>query len=250
MQASAKLVIGLFWLTAFAAADDVNTIVARMAEAQNHAKTRMRPYQAVRKYQIFKGSEQKSEITAEVRYVPPQEKSFTITQSGGGTPERVVKKALEHEVEVARDPRNYAITPDNYYFNLVGEQACAGSSCFVVEITPKRECKDLVKGRIWVDRASYLLRRLEGEPAKSPSWWVKKASVVIEYGEVNGMWMQTSSVADANLRMVGQYRLVSRQVDVRTETTVAARAPRPSFGRRIANSTVISGSGFFLPASK
>lgn len=230
---------------------DVQTIVTKMVAAQQQAKANLRAYQATRKYQIFKGAEQKSQVTAEVNYEPPQRKSFNIVQSTGGTGEGVIKKALEHEVTATREPRDYEISPANYDFEYAGESDCAGSHCFVLTLKPKRNCKDLVEGKAWVDQGSYLIRRIEGELAKSPSWWVKKALVVVEYGNVEGMWLQTKSVADAKLRMVGDYKLVSENVDLRAADTVAtARAPRSSFRRRLANSTVVSEAGFFMPARK
>lgn len=237
-------------LTAFAQTD-VQTIVTKMVAAQQQAKANLRAYQATRKYQIFKGAEQKSQVTAEVNYEPPQRKSFNIVQSTGGTGEGVIKKALEHEVAATREPRDYEISPANYDFEYAGDSDCAGSHCFVLTLKPKRNCKDLVEGKAWVDQSSYLIRRIEGELAKSPSWWVKKALVVVEYGNVEGMWLQTKSVADAKLRMVGDYKLVSENVDLRAADTVAtARPPRSSFRRRLANSAVVSEAGFFMPARK
>jgi outer membrane lipoprotein-sorting protein len=232
--------------------DNADDIVRRMMAAHADAKARLRAYQATRNYQVFKGSEKKSEITAEVNYLPPQQKSFSITHSSGGTAEGVVKRALEHEVEIAKSPRDYEISPANYDFTYAGEVPCADSRCFVLTLTPKRNSKDLIKGHAWVDRDTYLIRRVEGELAKNPSWWVKKAIVQIEYGNLDGMWLQTGSIADAKLRMMGDYRLISRNVDLRTADTVAsARVPnRPSFRRRVATSTVLGESGFFLPRRK
>lgn len=237
-------------LTAFAQTD-VQTIVTRMVAAQQQAKDNLRAYQATRKYSIFKGAEQKSQVTAEVNYEPPQRKSFNILQSTGGTGEGVIKKTLEHEVAATRNPHDYEISPANYDFEYAGESDCSGSRCFVLTLKPKRDCKDLIEGKAWVDQNSYLIRRIEGELAKSPSWWVKKALVVVEYGTVEGMWLQTKSIADAKLRMVGDYKLVSENVELRAASTVAtARTPRPSFRRRLANSAVVSEAGFFMPTRK
>jgi outer membrane lipoprotein-sorting protein len=230
---------------------DVQAVVARMVAAQQQAKENLRAYQATRRYQIFKGEEQKSQVTAEVNYEPPQRKSFNIVQSTGGTGEGVVKKALEHEVAATRDPRDYEISPANYDFEYAGEADCSGSRCFILTLKPKRDCKDLIEGKAWVDQNTYLIRRVEGELAKSPSWWVKKAAVVIEYGAVEGMWIQTKSVADAKLRIVGDYKLVSQNVELRAAATEAsARRPQSSFRRRLANSALVGEAGFFLPTRK
>lgn len=252
LRASKPIFCALLLSAATALAQtDVHTIVTKMVAAQQQAKDNLRAYQATRKYQIFKGAERKSKVTAEVNYEPPQRKSFNIVESTGGTGEGVIKKTLEHEVAATRDPHDYEISPANYDFEYAGESDCSGSRCFVLTLKPKRNCKDLIEGKAWVDQDSYLIRRIEGELAKSPSWWVKKATVVVEYGAVEGMWLQTKSIADAKLRMIGDYKLVSENVDLRAASTVAtARAPHSSFRRRLANSAAVSEAGFFLPARK
>ena len=230
---------------------DPQSIVDRMVTAQHQAKGQLRAYQATRRYQIFKGSEKKSDVTAAVSYDPPQQKSYNILQSTGGTGEGVIKKTLDHEVAATRDPGDYEISPTNYDFAYAGETDCSGSRCFILTLTPKRNCKDLIKGRAWVDQSSYLIRRVEGELAKSPSWWVKKASVVVEYGDVEGMWLQTRSVADAKMRMIGDYTLVSQNTELRAATSVAsAHKPPSSFRRRLATTAVVGEAGFFLPTRK
>jgi hypothetical protein len=235
-------------LTSALFAQDVNVIVNKMTAAHQDARAKLRAYQTTRHYQIFKGTEKKSDVTAEVNYLPPQEKSFSITKSTGGTGERVVKKTLEHEVVATRSPREYEVSLENYDFAYLGEEPCNGSYCYVLQIKPKRECKDLIDGHIWVDKSTYLIHKLAGELAKSPSWWVKKAFVTVEYGAIDGMWLQKLSIADAKLRMIGDYRLISRDVELRSARTVASVPQRSSLRRRsLAAGAIVSESAFFLP---
>src|SRR5205085_11952439 len=123
-------------------------------------------------------------------------------------------------VELTKDPQVIELSPANYSFALVGTQVIDGRLCFVLDITPQRESKDLLKGRAWVDAQSFLVRRVQGEPIKNPSWWVKNVRLVLTYGEHDGMWMQTGSEADAHIRMAGDYRLVSRDLELRPQTVV------------------------------
>jgi hypothetical protein len=219
-----------------------------MTAAQSQARQQLKPYLATRSYQIFKGTEKKTDVTAEVTYEPPQEKTFNITKSTGGTGEHVIKKTLEHEVEAARAPEAYEISPENYEFVFAGEESCHQSQCYVLELKPKRDCKDLIEGHVWVDKATYLIHKVEGELAKSPSWWVKKALVTVEYGSISGMWLQVSTIATAKLRLIGDYRMVSHDTSLRTGNTVAAnRKVNPSFRRRVAATALVSDSGFFAP---
>ena len=251
MNKRAPITLAILLLTcaaAYAQSPDVQQIVNRMTQAQNQARQQLRPYLATRNYQIFKGEEKKTEVTAEVTYAPPQEKSFNITKSTGGTGEHVVKKTLEHEVEATRAPQAYDISPENYDFAYSGEESCHTSQCYVLELKPKRDCKDLVEGRVWVDKSTYLIHKLEGELAKSPSWWVKKALVSVEYGSIAGMWLQVRTVATAKLRMIGDYRMISHDTSLRTGNTVATNLrPNQSFRRRVAATALVSDSGFFAP---
>jgi hypothetical protein len=101
----------------------------------------------------------------------------------------------------------------NYEFRFVREEQCGGYRCHVLAITPRRKDKTLLKGHIWVDAATYLLHRTEGEPAKGPSWWLRDSSIIFTYGDVDGMWLQTASESKSNVRFVGQYTMLSKDAE-------------------------------------
>lgn len=209
---------------AIAQQPDVNTIVSKLTQAQLANRERLKAYMLTRTYQVYNGDEQKpkSVITAEVSYVPPQQKDFKVQQSTGGMAERVVRKALEHEVKMTKDPKATQIDADNYDFEYQGSQKIWGHDCYVLKLIPKRETKDLLKGTIWVDAQRFLIRRVEGQPAKDPSWWVNDVKVALTFDEVEGMWLQTSTDAHAHVRFAGAYRMVSKDNEVRTAESVAA----------------------------
>jgi hypothetical protein len=51
--------------------------------------------------------------------------------------------------------------------------------------------------------------------------------------------------------LLGDYKLVSQNVELRAATTEAAvRRPQSSFRRRLANTAVVGEAGFFLPTRK
>jgi hypothetical protein len=66
-----------------------------------------------------------------------------------------------------------------------------------------------------------LLRRFEGELAKPPSWWVRDVSVTFVYGGVGGMWLQTATEAEADVRILGHTTMVSRDVKYKITKLVA-----------------------------
>lgn len=198
-------------------APNVETILVQMAQARAENQAHFRSYVVTRDYTLYGKDRNKSEseVTAEVTFVPPNSKQFTIRQSSGsGMGERLVRQMLEGETEIVEGSTD--ISPANYEFRFVGEETVNNQRCYVIELLPKRKQKTLLRGNVWVDADSYLLHRLEGEPAKSPSRWLRNVPIAFFYGDVGGMWLQTASEFTTNVRIFGQHTMTSH--DVRYET--------------------------------
>ncbi len=93
------------------------------------------------------------------------------------------------------------------------------------QIVRGAKTKTLLRGEIWVDSVTYLLHRTEGELARSPSWWLKDARVALIYGDVGGMWLQTSSESSADVRFLGRHTMLSRDVEYSMSTLAASAGP-------------------------
>jgi len=207
------------------------SIVAQMAQAQAENRTHFRPYIVTRDYTLFGQEthlELKSRVIAEITVGPPDSKKYTIeNRDGSGLGEKIVRKMLDGEVAFAKDPGSTDITGDNYDFLLVREGELSGQRCYVLELLPRRKSKNLLRGIIWVDANTYLPLRVEGEPANSPSWWLRDVRIVLLYGYVGPMWLQTSSEATANVRILGRSSMVSQDVKYQIgELTYAASLPQ------------------------
>jgi outer membrane lipoprotein-sorting protein len=200
------------------------TIIARMAQARAENRARLRPYIVTRNYKLFGKDESKakSEVIADVAFVPPDSKKYTIAETNGsGLGQILVRRMLANEAEVTKDYVSTDISADNYEFRFLREEDASGQRCYVLELLPKRVEKHLLRGDIWVDASTYLLRRFEGELAKPPSWWVRDVSVTFVYGEVGGMWLQTATEAAADVRKLGHSMMVSRDVKYKIDELVA-----------------------------
>ncbi|PYU14536.1 MAG: hypothetical protein DMG29_09445 [Acidobacteria bacterium] len=211
----------------------VETIIAHMAQARAENRARLRPYVVTRDYQLF-GKERhttKSQVIADVTFVPPDLKKYSIQQANGTRlGEKLVRRMLESEAEVAKDYSSTDISPDNYDVRFLGEEDVSDQRCYLLELLPRRKDKHLLRGNIWVDASTYLLRRTEGEPAKTPSWWVRDIHIALLYGDAGGMWLQTSSEATANIRIFGRHTIISRDLEYKISNSIAARfSPRSSF---------------------
>jgi len=214
----------------------VEAIILRMAQARVENRARFHPYIVTRDYKLFgkDASKTRSEVIADVAFVPPDSKKFTIQQTHGNRlGGMIVRRMLASEAEVTKDYATTDFSQENYVFRFLREENVMDQPCYVLELTPRRKDKHLVRGNIWVDANTYLPRRFDGELAKSPSWWVKNARVAFVYGKVGGMWLQTASEASAHVRLLGRSRMVSRDVSYKLNevTVTAAMSPDRNFHR-------------------
>lgn len=216
---------------------ELSTIAQRMEQAARENREHYRAYTVTRNYRLYGGNEQKpsSEVLADISFVPPTTKEFTITErKGSSRGETVVRRVLESErKDAASGLAPGAVSSDNYDFTFLGQQPLDGNDCYLLGLKPKRKEKNLVLGRTWVDKNTYLVRRVQGELVKMPSWFVKSAQVTLEFGDVGGMWLQTRAKATADVRIFGPHTLTGKALEVRTGASVAElTAPKPKTGRR------------------
>lgn len=126
-------------------APTVETILVRMSEARAENRARFRPYVITRGYTLFgkERNKSKAEVTAEVTFVPPNSKQFSIQQSiGSALGERLVRRMLEGETKVVEDYGSTDISADNYDFRFAGEETINNQRCYVLELLPKRKQKN------------------------------------------------------------------------------------------------------------
>lgn len=184
-------------------------------------------YQIIREYRLSgaKDSKADSEVVAEVNFQPPASEGYRIERhSGSSRGQQLVRSVLDHEVEVTskNNKGRSAISRENYTFNYVGEASLDGQSCYVLGLKPKRSEKDLISGQVWVDKHSFLIRQIQGDVEKTPSWWLKKVRITLVFTDLGGTWVQKSMEAIADVRVVGTHTLTSHILDYRRESEVAA----------------------------
>jgi hypothetical protein len=203
----------------------LDSIVSRMeaVQAQLHSSG---AYQLIRNYRLSgaNSSNADSEVVAEVSFAPPSERSYSIqTSKGSSRGEQVVRRILEQETKAdEKHLRTVAITSDNYNFDYRGQTSVEGQPCYRLGLQPKRREKDLIAGEALVDQRTFHIRGIEGDLAKTPSWWLKKVHVTLGFADKQGTWVQTNMKAVAEVRMFGPHTLSSRLIDYRGTDVVAA----------------------------
>jgi len=189
---------------------DVNLILQRLEEAQHQDPARSRPYEVIREYKVFRGNEKQptSDVMAEINFVPPATKTYKITQArGSSSGEKMVRELLDRETESVKKGLGSQISRANYDFVFLRQETYGVVPEDVLLIVPKRKDKNLLRGQIWVDAKTFRIRRIEGVPAKSPSFWIKDIHITLQFAEVNGMWIPISFDAIATVRLLGRYTL-------------------------------------------
>jgi hypothetical protein len=207
----------------------LDQIVARMRRVRAAERDGNPGYTVTREYVLAAADAKQSDsdVIAEISFVPPGEKQYSIVKAEGS--ERgagIVRKVLEHEVTMAGRWQLHDVSTDNYNFALVGRETLEGRDCYVLQLSPKREAVELIRGRAWVDAKNFDILRVAGETAKSPSIWLKKLTVTMNFGHVNGVWLETSTRAVADVRLAGPHVLNSHELDVQPNT-LSARAQAP-----------------------
>jgi hypothetical protein len=195
---------------------DLQNIVSRMMQAQDQNRTSSRLITVKRDYQLLdKTYEQKARVVANVTYLPPDHKQYEVESSHGGMGEKILRDVLDHETEKkdARETARKEFSPDNYAFSLAGSEVLDGRRCFVLQMNPRHEDKDLLRGQVWVDAENFNIRKVEGNPSKSPSWWIRDLHILMSFSEVDGMWLRTFTQAVANVRFKGRFEMVARDLE-------------------------------------
>lgn len=227
-----------------AQAVDLKGIVQHMEQAAQANREHYRAYEVTREYRLY-GADEKtpsSQVMAEINFVPPATKDYKILESRGSSRgEGVVRHLLDHERKAAADGNAPgAFTSENYNFSLLGEDKVEKHDCYVLKLEPKSKATNLIDGRAWVDKDTYLVRRVEGEMAKLPSWWLKSVHVTLNFSDVDGMWLQSSTRAVAEVRIFGRHTFLSHDVSYRTSDAVAQnRVLRPRRVRSAAPQAVL-----------
>lgn len=186
-----------------------DVLFAKLVERNRLRESRLLGYQAVNTYQV---ANQQGRVYAEevvrVNYRAPHQKTL-VTDSVAGSRlicDLVLKRLIESEAETSsgRAHHDSSIQPANYRFNLLGEQRVGPYRCFVVEAIPRRRDKYLFEGRIWIDTQDFAIVRIAGQPAKSLSFWIKRADFVRRYQKMGEFWLPIGDETLVDVRFYGK----------------------------------------------
>ena len=213
-----------------------DAIVSNLVQRNLERSRALAAYHGTRTYRLdyhgFPGS-RAAEMVVDVAYKSGSgkeaSKEFTIRSESGSKLliDRVFKRMLQSEKEsvAEENQRGVALNRDNYDFSLVGQEKTPGRLVYVLSVEPRTQNKLLYRGRIWVDAADFAVMRIEGEPAKNPSFWTKETQIEQIYTKVGDFWLPHSNRSTTTVRLGGHAVFTIDYGDYRV---TAATPPRPA----------------------
>jgi len=178
-------------------------------------------------------SDRDGEIVVKVSFHAPNSKEFTILSETGSrfVVDHILKKLLDAEEEAAKgDNRDMALTHENYDFALAGYDVTPTGGQYVLNLMPKKKNKFLYRGTIWVDATDFAVVRIQGEPGKNPSLWIKKTSIDHRYAKVDGLWLPAENHTESSIRLGGQAMLSIEYQDYKIAKTPSISAEKSRRG--------------------
>ncbi len=196
--------------TALAAGMSVDEIVARLGQQNAQRAAALHGFEGKRSYRLaYHGfpSGIQAEMDVVAHYQAPENKSFDVVSESGSKllQSKVLSKLLESEQEAAHadNQRQTSLTPDNYSFTLLGSRPSPYGGCYRLAVEPKRDNKIQYRGEICVNAADFAVESIDAEPAKNPSFWIKKTRIEHRYQKVGQFWFPLSNKSVTNVRMGG-----------------------------------------------
>ena len=156
-------------------------------------------------------SDKDAEMVVKVGFRAPNNKEFTVVSQTGSKfiIDRVFKKLLEGEQEAASHDNRHdtALTRQNYSFELAGYESSPDWDQYVQNLVPRTKNKFLYRGKVWVDARDFAVVRIEAEPGKNPSFWIKKTDIAHRYVKVNDFWLPAENHTESLVRLGGKATL-------------------------------------------
>jgi outer membrane lipoprotein-sorting protein len=202
-------------------------IVVRVQAKNAERQAALEHYSSERTYRVeYKGTggAHWAKMVVRAEYSAPDQRRFSVESESGSKMicEKVLRRLVESEQEAGRrdNKMQMALSPENYNLELVGEENVDGVRAWVLKVWPKVDNKFTYRGRVWVSTEDYAVMRIQGELAKSPSWWINRASFDSRYVRRGEFWLLGRNVSTSHVRIGGDATLM---IDYGTYESVAGR---------------------------
>jgi hypothetical protein len=201
----------MFGASPAAQAADTAEVFSRVAAAESERESDVREVICTRQYTLRnkrweKDGVMRVQITADARTGAKQYE--ILSMEAEGLQKRVFLKVLQAEMEGSGRGNNSegdtSVTAANYDFELAGTKAIGGKEYLVVKLKPKRSSKFLIAGTAWIDPKENAIVRVEGQTARSVSFWIGKPQITQSFRKVDDVWVSATNTSVSNVKLLGR----------------------------------------------
>jgi hypothetical protein len=163
-------------------------------------------------------------MVVDMLYEAPATKTFKIVSQNGPKwmIDRIFKGLMQVEQEALSNKNRERVILDrhNYDFSRMEFQDASDGCSYMLIVQPKIPSKLLYRGRIWVNSKDFAVCRIEAEPAKNPSMWIKSTAIHHIYQKFGDFWFPSENESTSTMR-VGGHAVLS--IKYRNYEILAAR---------------------------
>ena len=207
MRCLAAILTGALAFTAYAAAESAPSAPRFEPVLQRFLTRTAEPLVSYRGTRRLEGRNERFGVTGWMEIATELSADgfhYRVIDEGGSelVRHRVFKAMLEDEEKIfaAGDAERSDFTSLNYELTPAG----AGEPGIVKLFAhPKRHDVTLIDGAVFVTDTDADLVRVEGELAKSPSFWTRRVQVVKQYSRIGGLRVPVRVDSTAQMRLVG-----------------------------------------------
>ncbi len=210
--------------------ESLSRIVDKLVEKNTERAEALQRYKNRRYYRLnYTGFpiSLNAEMVVDMIYDAPATKEFTIISQAGPQwiIDRIFKRLLKAEQEALNEKNRerVALNAHNYEFSALERENTDDGCSYVVTVQPRVPDKLLYRGRIWVDSKDFAVCRIDAEPAKNPSLWIKKTEIHHSYSKIGDFWLPSQNESISTLRVGGHAVLTIKYQDYEI---LAARPPQ------------------------
>jgi hypothetical protein len=196
--------------TAVAARPTLEQVVDNMIANNAERTAALQRYQGRRFYRLeYTGfpTSLKAAMVVDMVYEAPATKNFKIVSQSGPKwmIDRIFKGLLQAEQEALNNQNRerVALNRRNYEFTGMEFQNASEGCSYVLTVRPKIANKLLYRGRIWVNSKDFAVCRIEAEPAKNPSIWIKSTAIHHSYQKLGDFWFPSENESISTMRVGG-----------------------------------------------
>jgi hypothetical protein len=216
---------------------NLSQLVDKLVARNQERSEALQKYQSRRTYTLFYSGLPMSlhaELVVDMTFDAPATKQFKIVSQSGPQwlIDRVLKRLLETEQEASTDENRarVALNSTNYDFSDLARQSTQDNCSYEIAVEPKVPSRLLYRGHIWVDSKDFAVCRIEAEPSKNPSFWIKKTDIHHSYIKIGDFWLPSENQSVSEIRGGGRAVLTIKyqNYEILAARSLKSNDPGPS----------------------